>query len=127
MTEEELKKVEDLVNQKIKENLEVKKEEMSYEEAIKSGALAFFKEKYPEKVTVYSITRARQGRAKGGEEDLSSSTDVFSKEICAGPHVKRTSELGHFTGAHKDLCARFKIVKEESPGSGIRRIRAILV
>jgi len=116
MTEEELRRVEDLVNQKIKENLEVKKEEMSYEEAIKSGALAlvkedkssfppsfplrgnsFFKEKYPEKVTVYTIGN-------------------FSKEICAGPHVKRTSELGHF-----------KIVKEESSGSGIRRIRAILV
>ena len=96
MTEEELKKVEDLVNQKIKENLEVKKEEMRYKDAIKFGALAFFKEKYPEKVTVYSVNN-------------------FSKEICAGPHVKRTSELGHF-----------KIVKEESSGAGIRRIRAIL-
>jgi alanyl-tRNA synthetase len=96
LTKEEIKKVEDLVNQKIKEDLEVKKEEMSLKEALKSGALAFFKEKYPEKVTVYSI----------GD---------FSKEICAGPHVKRTSELGHF-----------KIEKEESAGSGIRRIRAIL-
>jgi alanyl-tRNA synthetase len=96
LTKEEIKKVEDLVNQKIKEDLEVKKEEMELKEALKSGALAFFKEKYPEKVTVYSI----------GD---------FSKEICAGPHVKRTSELGHF-----------KIEKEESAGSGIRRIRAIL-
>ncbi|MCD6528381.1 alanine--tRNA ligase [bacterium] len=96
MTKEEIKKVEDLVNQKIKEDLEVKKTEMSYEEAIKSGALAFFKEKYPERVTVYSI----------GD---------FSKEICAGPHVQRTSELGHF-----------KIIKEESSGAGIRRIKAIL-
>jgi alanyl-tRNA synthetase len=96
LTKEEIKKVEDLVNQKIKEDLEVKKEEMSLKEALKSGALAFFKEKYPEKVTVYSI----------GD---------FSKEICAGPHVKRTSELGHF-----------KIQKEESAGSGVRRIRAIL-
>jgi len=96
MTEEEIKKVEDLVNQKIKGDLEVKKEEMSYQEAIKSGTLAFFKEKYPEKVTVYSVNN-------------------FSKEICAGPHVKRTSELGHF-----------KILKEESSGSGVRRIRAIL-
>ena len=97
LTSEELKRIEDLVNQKIRENLEVKKEEMSYGEAIKSGALAFFKEKYPEKVTVYSVNN-------------------FSKEICAGPHVKQTSELSHF-----------KIVKEESSGSGIRRIRAILV
>lgn len=96
MTLEEIKRVEGLVNQKIKENLEVKKEEMEYEEAIKSGALAFFKEKYPEKVMVFSIGN-------------------FSKEICAGPHVKRTSEL-----------RQFKIIKEESSGAGIRRIRAIL-
>jgi alanyl-tRNA synthetase len=96
LTEEEIKKVEDLVNQKIKEDLEVKREEMSLKEALESGALAFFKEKYPEKVSVYTIGN-------------------FSKEICAGPHVKRTSELGHF-----------KVVKEESPGAGIRRIRAIL-
>lgn len=96
MTSEEIKKVEDLVNQKIQEDLEVTKEEMSFEEAIKSGALAFFKERYPEKVTVYSIGN-------------------FSKEICGGPHVKRTSELGHF-----------KIIKEEGLGAGVRRIRAIL-
>jgi len=96
LTEDELKKVEDLVNQKIKEGLEVKREEMSLKEALESGALAFFKEKYPERVSVYSI----------GD---------FSKEICAGPHVKNTSELG-----------KFKIVKEESAGAGIRRIRAIL-
>lgn len=96
MTEEEIKKVEEIVNQKIKQDLEVKKEEVSYKKAIKSGALAFFKEKYPETVSVYSI--------KG-----------FSKEICAGPHVKRTSELG-----------KFKITKEESSGAGVRRIRAVL-
>jgi alanyl-tRNA synthetase len=97
LTKEEIKKVEDLVNQKIKEDLEVKREEMSLEEALKFGALAFFKEKYPERVTVYTIGN-------------------FSKEICAGPHVKRTSELGNF-----------KIKKEESAGKGIRRIYAILV
>jgi alanyl-tRNA synthetase len=96
MTPEEIKKVEDLVNQKIKENLEVRKEEMNYQEAIESGALAFFKEKYPDKVSVYSV---------GG----------FSKEICAGPHINKTSELG-----------KFKIVKEESSGAGTRRIRAVL-
>jgi len=104
MSAEEIKKVEDLVNQKIKDDLEVKKEEMSLKEALRSGALAFFKEKYPEKVTVYSI---------GDPSDPSGR--VFSKEICAGPHVKRTGELGHF-----------KIVKEESLGSGLRRIRAVL-
>lgn len=96
MTKEEIEKVECLVNQKIKDNLEVKKTEMRYQEAIDSGALAFFKEKYPEKVTVYSINN-------------------FSREVCAGPHVHRTSELG-----------RFKIKKEESSGAGIRRIRAVL-
>jgi len=96
MTVEELKEVEKLINQKIKEDLGVKKEEMSYEQALKSDALAFFREKYPEKVSVYSI-------------------GSFSKEICAGPHVNRTGKLGHF-----------KIIKEESASSGIRRIRAIL-
>ncbi len=96
MTQQEINKVEKIVNQKIKQDLEVKKEEMDYKDAIKSGALAFFKEKYPEKVSVYSI---------GG----------FSKEICAGPHIKHTSELG-----------KFKIIKEESSGAGIRRLRAIL-
>jgi len=96
MTKQEINRVEKIVNQKIKQDLEVKKEEMSYKDAMDSGALAFFKEKYPEKVSVYSI----------GD---------FSKEICAGPHVERTSELG-----------RFKIIKEQSSGAGIRRLRAIL-
>jgi len=102
LTKEELKKVEDLVNQKIQENLAVKMEEMPLEEALKSGALAFFREKYPQRVKVYTIFNPKTG-------------EVFSKEICAGPHVKNTSELG-----------RFKIKKEESSGKGIRRIRAIL-
>jgi len=97
MTDREIKEVEEIVNQKIKEDLEVKKEEMAYEKAIELGVLAFFKEKYPPIVTVYSMGN-------------------FSKEICAGPHVSRTSELG-----------QFKIAKEESSGSGVRRIRAILV
>ncbi|MGC9049245.1 MAG: alanine--tRNA ligase, partial [Patescibacteria group bacterium] len=73
LSNEEIKKVEEIVNQKIKENLLVKMEEMPYEEAIKSGALAFFKEKYSPEVFVYSI----------GD---------FSREVCAGPHVKRTLE-----------------------------------
>jgi alanyl-tRNA synthetase len=96
LTPQQIKEIEDLVNQKIKESLEVKKEQMPLKKAIESGALAFFKEKYPEVVTVYSI----------GD---------FSREICGGPHVKNTSELGVF-----------KIVREESLGSGVRRIRAIL-
>jgi len=96
MTLEEVKEVEDLVNKKIEGDLKVDRREMSYEEAVRLGALAFFKEKYPDQVTVYSV---------GG----------FSKEICAGPHIKRTSELGHF-----------RIIKEESSGAGVRRIRAVL-
>ena len=101
LSKQEIQKVEDWVNEKIKQGLEVKKEQMSYEQAIDSGALAFFKQKYPEKVNVYTI------------KDLSGK--IVSKEICAGPHVKKTSELNSF-----------KIIKQESAGAGIRRIRAIL-
>ena len=96
VSDDELKKIEDLVNKKIKEDIVIKKEEMPLGEAIKSGALSFFKDKYPDKVSVYSI-------------------DNFSKEICAGPHANRTKELGFF-----------KIINEESAGSSIRRIRAVL-
>jgi len=96
MTEEEIKKVEEIVNQKIKEELEVEMNEMPYEQAIKGGALAFFKEKYPKTVKVYSVGN-------------------FSKEICAGPHVKNTNEIGEF-----------KIIKEKASGAGVRRIKAVL-
>ena len=96
MTEEEIRKVEEIVNQKIKEEIEVQMEEIPYEKAIKSGALAFFKEKYPKTVKVYSIGN-------------------FSKEICAGPHVKNTNEIG-----------QFKIIKEKASGAGVRRIKAVL-
>lgn len=98
---EEIDRIEDLVNQKIKEKLEVTKEEMNYEEAVGAGALAFFKERYPKTVNVYTI----------GD----SSERIFSKEICKGPHVRNTAELHGF-----------KIVKEEALGAGTRRIRAIL-
>lgn len=97
LTDEEKKQVEDLVNQWIKAGLDVTKEEMKKEDAIKSGAECMFIEKYPDIVTVYTIG------------------DV-SKELCGGPHVKNTSELGIF-----------KIKKEESSSSGVRRIKAILI
>jgi alanyl-tRNA synthetase len=103
MEKEEIVEVERIINQKIKEGLQVEKKEMSYEQALNSGALAFFKEKYPEKVNVYTI------KEKSGDKEF------FSKEICAGPHVENISELG-----------KFKIIKEESSGSGVRRIKAIL-
>ncbi|MEW6407184.1 MAG: alanine--tRNA ligase [Patescibacteria group bacterium] len=96
LTFDEIKKVENLVNQKIKEKLKVDFSEMPYQKAIKEGAFAFFKEKYPEVVRVYNIGN-------------------FSKEICRGPHVKTTSELGHF-----------KITKEESSSAGVRRIKAVI-
>jgi alanyl-tRNA synthetase len=96
MTNDEIKKVEDLVNEKIQENLPVICEEMIVDEAKKSGAIGVFESKYGEKVKVYSI---------GG----------FSREICGGPHVKTTGELGHF-----------KIIKEEAVSAGVRRIKAVL-
>lgn len=96
LTDEEKKAVEDLVNKWIDEGLPVTKKEMSKEEAIKSGAECMFIEKYPDIVTVYSI-------------------GYVSKELCGGPHVNNTSELGHF-----------KIKKEEASSAGVRRIKAIL-
>lgn len=96
LSDEEKQKTEDLVNLWISEGLDVTVEEMKKEDAIKSGAECMFIEKYPDIVTVYSIG------------------DV-SKELCGGPHVKNTSELGHF-----------KIKKEEASSAGVRRIKAIL-
>ncbi len=96
LSDDEKKQVEDLVNKWIQEDLKVTVETMKKEDAIKSGAECMFIEKYPDDVTVYSI----------GE---------VSKELCGGPHVKHTGELGHF-----------KIVKEEASSSGVRRIKAVL-
>jgi len=96
MTPEEIGQVENMVNEKIKDNLPVKMEEMSLEEAKLAGATGVFESKYGGRVKVYSIGN-------------------FSKEICGGPHVEYTGVLG-----------KFKIIKEESSSAGIRRIRAIL-
>lgn len=96
LSDEEKKQVEDLVNEWINQSLPVTVEEMKKEDAIKSGAECMFIEKYPDIVTVYSI----------GD---------ISKELCGGPHVKNTSELG-----------KFKIKKEEASSAGVRRIKAIL-
>ena len=101
LTDEEKKKIEDIVNGKIKEELLVVKREMPKEEAQKIGAEMEFGVKYGNTVSVYFI------------EDKKG--NIFSKEFCGGPHIKNTSELG-----------KFKIVKEESLGSGVRRIKAIL-
>jgi len=96
LTPEEVKKVEDEVNKMISLSIPVIKEEMSPDEAIKKGAQAEFGTRYPAKVSVYSI----------GD---------FSKEICMGPHVANTKDLGHF-----------KILKEESSAAGVRRIKAVV-
>ena len=97
MTKEEIQKVEDLVNEQIQRDLQVTCEEMGYEDAKNSGAIGLFTDKYGDKVKVYTI----------GD---------FSKEICGGPHVTHTGDMG-----------RFKIKKEESSSSGIRRIKAVLI
>ncbi len=102
VTPEELKKVEDLVNQKIKEDLPVAFIELSKEEAEKTGALHSFKQKYPARVKVYYVGC-----------DLK---NAWSKEFCGGPHVDRTGVIG-----------KFKILKEEAVSSGVRRIRADIV
>jgi alanyl-tRNA synthetase len=101
LTDEEKKKLEDMVNEKIAAGLDVIKKEMPLDEAQKIGAEMEFGVKYGNTVSVYFI------------EDKKG--NVFSKEFCGGPHVKNTSELG-----------RFKIIKEEASSQGVRRIKAVL-
>jgi len=96
LSNDEKKKVEDLVNKKINECLNVEFKELPYKDAVNKGYLAFFKEKYPEIVKAYSIGN-------------------FSREICAGPHVNNTREIG-----------KFKIISEKSSAAGIRRIKAVV-
>lgn len=96
MTQEEIKAVEDKVNEAIKADVEITCEEMSVDEAKKKGAVGLFAAKYGEKVKVYTMGK-------------------YSTEICGGPHANRTGELGHF-----------RIVKEQSSSAGVRRIKAVL-
>lgn len=102
LTIDEIKKVEEIVNQKVKEDLPVSFKEMPKGDAEKTGALYFFKEKYPEKVKVYFIGESLE--------------NAYSKEFCGGPHVAHTGEIG-----------QFKIQKDESVGAGVRRIRATVL
>ena len=99
ITAEEIKKVEDLVNQKVEEGLPMQKIILPKSEAEKTGALYFFKEKYPDPVNVYFLGDSIQ--------------TAWSKEFCGGPHVANSREVG-----------KFKIIKEEAVGAGTRRIRA---
>lgn len=100
LTRQQIKKVEELVKQKIKDDLPVTKQEMNQNQALKEGALAFFPEKYPQLTSVYTI----------GPLD-----NWYSKELCGGPHVDRTGVIG-----------RVRIIKEESVSSGVRRIYATI-
>lgn len=100
LTDEQLRQVEKIVNEKIAADLPVKMEMMSLEGAKKSGAVAFFEQKYGEKVKVYTIPSVSSGQA-------------FSKEVCGGPHIKSTGEIGEI-----------EIYKEEAVGGGKRRIYA---
>ena len=102
MTKEEIQKVEDIVNEKIKEDLPVTMEVMPLEQAKASGARALFTNKYGEDVKVYTIGRDTK-------------SDWFSKEVCGGPHVQHTAQIGEF-----------KIQKEQSSSAGVRRIRAVI-
>ncbi|KKQ92077.1 MAG: Alanine-tRNA ligase [Candidatus Woesebacteria bacterium GW2011_GWA2_40_7] len=108
LTDDEIKKVESLVNEKIKEDLTVTFSEMSLDEAIKIGALHFFAEKYGERVKVYSI-----GPKAGPEIN---SGRAFSREICGGPHVTHTKDVGGVN-----------IIKQEKIGAGIVRLYASLI
>jgi alanyl-tRNA synthetase len=96
LTDEQMRQIEVLVNEQIERDQPVSSEVMPLEQALASGALAFFGEKYGDQVKVYCI----------GD---------FSKEVCGGPHVMHTGELG-----------RFRITKQEAVGQGVRRIRAVL-
>ena len=102
LSSEQIKAVEDLVNEQIEKDLPVTMEEMSLNDAKNSGAKGIFDSKYGERVKVYTIESPQSGEA-------------ISREICGGPHATRTSELG-----------KFKIKKEESSSAGVRRIKAIL-
>ena len=106
MTEEEKKKVEEIVNKAIVQALPVTREEISYEEARARGAIGLFGDKYGEKVSVYTV---------GLETGKRGMANLFSLEFCGGPHVNNTSELGIF-----------KIQKEEAVSAGVRRMKAVL-
>ncbi len=103
LTDEEIKKIEDIVNKAVNKCLEMKREEMSPKQAFDSGAKGEFGHKYPEKVSVYTIIDSKDKRG------------YFSKEICTGPHVKNTKEIG-----------KIKITEQSSVSAGIRRIKAIV-
>lgn len=119
MTDEQKKKVEDLINEKIKANLPVTREDLNKDEAILRGAIGLFGDKYGDVVSVYKI----------GEGEKMGDGTIFSMELCGGPHVNSTGDLA-VGGIHPDGTSQkdnvFKITKEEAVSAGVRRIKAVL-
>ncbi|MEK6914935.1 MAG: alanine--tRNA ligase [Nanoarchaeota archaeon] len=103
LTDEEIEKIEKVVNNVVKKGLEVKREEIPYKEAISTGAKGEFGHKYPEIVSVYTAI------------DKEEKTGYFSREICTGPHVKNTKEIG-----------KIRIIEQSSVSAGVRRIKATI-
>ncbi|MBU0760626.1 MAG: alanine--tRNA ligase [Nanoarchaeota archaeon] len=103
LTDEERQAVEDLVNEKISRGLEVKREEVPLQEAFEAGAQGEFGAKYPDVVSVYTVVEPDEEKG------------YFSKEICTGPHVRNTKDIG-----------KFKILKEESVSAGVRRVKSVV-
>jgi alanyl-tRNA synthetase len=116
--EKELEEVEKLVNEQIEADLPVSFETMTYDQAIKQGALAFYGEKYPKKVKVYTVGPKRevQGQSPEPADGSPEPASVFSREICGGPHVEHTGVIG-----------KIDIFKETSAGAGVRRIYTRMV
>jgi alanyl-tRNA synthetase len=112
MTDEQKKRVEDIVNEKIKEQLPVTTSTMALDDAEKLHAEHEFGAKYPAQVTVYSIGPV------GASAEAPVFAHAFSIEFCGGPHVKNTSELS--------VMGTFKILKEEASSAGVRRIKATI-
>ncbi len=117
LTDEEKKKVEDIINGRIKEALPITREEVSMDDARTRGAIGLFGDKYGDVVSIYRIGN---GKKRGD-------TDLFSMEFCGGPHVTNTRDLSVTKGPDGVLLEDiFKIVKEEAVSSGVRRIKAVL-
>jgi alanyl-tRNA synthetase len=116
MTDDEKKKVEDIINARIKEALPVIREEVSMDEARARGAIGLFGDKYGDVVSIYRIGN---GKKRGD-------TDLFSMEFCGGPHVENTRDLSVHTAPDGTILEdMFRIVKEEAVSAGVRRIKAV--
>ena len=120
LTDAEVIEVEDLVNRTIEAALPVERKEMPKSEAESIGAQMEFGQKYPEIVSVYFIGEKTKEEPKSNDTMTNNDEVLFSAEFCGGPHVSNTSELG-------ENGKKFKILKQESSGAGIRRIKAALI